>query len=346
MLKLLNINRVQGTQRKLVRPVLPVRILINNNVTIEYSDGSKESPACLRCPDAPCCRYQADELQLSDLMIFPGDSDLSICPTGALDWPIDSDDGPSIDAAHCIGCGLCVQRCPVGAIQLGIDGIAKVLDNDTRTLKRSELAETESTRSAFIEAVRVSQMAIISDNNIERLTDRISSKGINNSGPKFPNLFTRNLLKEVGWNASMRRAGDTNVRMDVIAQSSGLICVTEVEFSDAVIDAPRNVLDGIAVLRMRYGLSKLTAGLVVVYALPNQRSEYWHVISDIEKILDVRIYTISATALILLLWEGCTLNHLPFASLEKASIRSDIEKNLNRTLPLSLGIAGVLEVPK
>ena len=213
-------------------------------------------------------------------------------------------------------------------------------------MKRSESAETESTKSAFFKAVRLSQMVITSDAHIERLTERISSIGVNSS-PKFSNLLTRNLLIGVGWNASMRRAGDTNVRMDLIAQNKSLIFVTEVEFSDAVIDAPRSVLDGISVLKMRYGLNiNLISGLVVVYALPNQRSEYWHVISDIEKILNVRIYTISAAALILLLWEGCTLNWLPFVSLEKTSIRSDIEKNLNRNLSLTLGIAAALEVPK
>lgn len=349
MLRRLSIHRTEGEQRALTRAVLPVHVsmaAVEGGTTIEYSDGAREAPACLRCPDAPCLRYQPDELQPEGLPSFPSDGDLSVCPTGAFGWPIDVGVGPVVMPDLCIGCGLCIDRCPVGAIQLGTDGTARVLDDDTPTLKCTKSADALHARVAFERAARSARMAVASDTGLERLAQRISSTGMA-GGPKFPNLLTRNLLAGLGWRVAMRRSGDTNIRMDLLAQRASSLCVTEVEFSDAVIDAPRNVLDGIAVLRARYRIPEgALVGLVVAGALPNQRSEYWHVISDIEKALGVRVHTATAAALVLLLWEGRTLEKLPFAALGQSSIRGDIEENIGHTLNLSQGVASALEARK
>jgi ferredoxin len=277
---------------------------------------------------------------------FPGDGDSSVCPTGAVSWPLDSNSGPTVVTEACTGCGICVQRCPAAAIQLGHDGIAIVFDNDTPTLKVKKSGDAVATRANFERATRERRIAVASDESLARVAARIFDIG-GQSGPRFPNLVARNLLVALGWSTAMRRAGDTNVRMDLLAQRDGLLCVTEVEFSDAVIDAPRSVLDGLAVLRGRYGVpAEFSAGLVVVGALPNQRSEYWHVMSDIEKTLGVRLHTATAGSLVLLVWEGAQLRHLPFASLGAPSIRSDIEKNLGTKLGITLGEAAALEAAK
>jgi len=189
-------------------------------------------------------------------------------------------------------------------------------------------------------------MTRVSDNAVVRLTERVGRIGAA-SGTKFPNLYARNLLVAVGWHAAMRRAGDTNVRVDIVAQREAAVCVTEVEFTDAVIDAPRCVLDGIAVLRARYGLLEPTVvGLVVAGVLPNQRSEYWRVVADIEKALAVRVHTVTPAALVFLVWEGRTLNDPPFASHDAPTIRAALEANRLERFDLSLGVASALEAPK
>jgi Fe-S-cluster-containing hydrogenase component 2 len=280
------------------------------------------------------------------MLAFPGDGDTSVCPTGALDWPIDSGAGPTVTEERCIGCGVCVQRCPAGAIQFTARGTAKVLDADTRTLRSARGDDAGKTRASFVAAVRERRVALGTDATMLSFYTRIAAAG-RGVGPRFPNLLARNLLVTVGWNTAMRRAGDTNVRLDLLAQRDDLICVAEVEFSDAVIDAPRSVLDGLAVLRTRYGVKpEVSTGLVVASILPNQRSEYWHVMSDIETALGLRVHTITVGALVLLVWAGKALTHQPFGYLGSPSIRADVEKNLAEKPAISLGCAGALEAPK
>jgi Fe-S-cluster-containing hydrogenase component 2 len=70
----------------------------------------REEPAidvaftCHQCTNAPC---------------------IAACPTGAI---IELPSGlVSVDESRCIGCSLCVEACPFGAIYL-IDGVAKKCD--------------------------------------------------------------------------------------------------------------------------------------------------------------------------------------------------------------------------
>lgn len=349
MLRRLNIQRNQGYARVLTREVTPQRIIRDagdGTPSVQYSDGSIEPTACLRCSDAPCIRFSASELQPPDLKAFPGDGDTSVCPTGALEWPIDAGAGPRVVESACVGCGLCVQRCPVGAIQLDVRRLAKVLDADTPTLKTSADDDGGKTRAAFESAERERRVAFATDSGLLAFYERIENVGRSN-GPRFPNLITRNLLAAVGWRTAMRRAGDTNIRLDLLAQKESLICIAEVEFSDAIIDAPRSVLDGLAVLRSRYGVKpEASIGLVITNSLPNQRSEYWAVMSDIEAVLGLRVHTLTVGALALLVWSGQPLTHLPIGNLAKQSIRAEIEENLAEELPITLGCAGAFEAQK
>ena len=111
----------------------------------------------------------------------------------------------------------------------------------------------------------------------------------------------------------------------------------EVEFGfEGILDAPRNLLDSVAVLCNRYGAKKKAlVCLVVASALPNQRSEYWQLIRDIADVLDLRIGTVTWASLMVLVWERRQLKLSPnnelYADTTTFSIRKQIESLLGRS---------------
>ena len=295
-------------------------------------------------------RYNERELNVPSFPDFPSDGNSSVCPTGALLWPNDSCSGPTINQSLCIGCCLCATRCPVGAISISKDGTTTVTDVDTNQIVEPDKANKEDVREDFL---RVKRIGCIRKEN-DRILKHYSSgliKALFHMGPRFPNIISRNLMIGTGWRAAARRAGDTNVRVDLVADRLEILSAIEVEFSNAIIDAPRSVLDSLAILLSRYDKDRSKIiGLVAALELPNLRSEYWQVIADIQKALDVRVYTVTVTALSMLLWNNAVFGHvpdsLPFATIGHASIRDAIEMSLGRSLELSLGCASALESSK
>ncbi|WP_244113879.1 hypothetical protein [Burkholderia cepacia] len=95
-------------------------------------------------------------------------------------------------------------------------------------------------------------------------------------------MLARNLLIGAGVGASMGRKGNNHMRMDLILSRPGVQHgVAEVEFGqEAVLDAPRDTMDALAVLASRYGWDlKSTTAIIVTDVLPNRRSEYWHIMA-------------------------------------------------------------------
>jgi hypothetical protein len=235
----------------------------------------------------------------------------------------------------------------VGAIYIGRDGLAHIADDNSEQLTESLAADAHKERQKFCQAKRVGIIRQENDTVMREVMERIES-ATEYAGTKFPNLFARNLMVSAGWNAAIRRAGDTNVRMDIVASLGTLLCTAEVEFSNQVIDAPRCVLDNLAVLISRYGQrTPSLIGLVIALKLPNQRSDYWQVIEDIEQILKLKIYTVTVGALMLLLWNNAKLGAaLPYATKDSPTIRKHIEREIGRKLGINAGCEAVLESQK
>jgi hypothetical protein len=126
---------------------------------------------------------------------------------------------------------------------------------------------------------------------------------------QFPNHLARNLLIAAGIGAAMRRRGDTNIRMDLVLGPPGVEQGTsEVELGADVLEAPRNILDNVAVLVARYEISKEhIVPIIVSLALPNQRSEYWQVIKDVKEVLNIKIGSITIGALIIIVWSRASI---------------------------------------
>jgi hypothetical protein len=168
---------------------------------------------------------------------------------------------------------------------------------------------------------------------------------------QFPNHLARNLLIASGIGAAMRRRGDTNIRMDLVLGPPGAEQGTgEVELGE-VLDAPRNILDNVAVLVARYEISKDNiVPIIVSFAFPNLRSEYWQVIKDIKDVLNVKIGSITIGALIIIVWSRASIaietGEELYIDADSPSLRPKLGRILGRGLKITTGYPGLLESEK
>lgn len=274
---------------------------------LQFGNGNGAYGACLSCPTAPCISFAEDEIACSSLVGFPSDLTASTCAADAIRLNL-TDGVPSIDSDRCIGCGICASRCPVGAIFIK-DGQGAYVANQAKdpayALAVSETHEEYVRAREILDTVpRKGVLAMESDANIAR-SEKMTSEAFRREGDRFPVLHVRNLLVAAGQGASMRRRGVNHMRMDLVLSAPGWDRgLVEVEFGlNAAIESPRDVLDGAAVLHSRHGW--MTGGMTLMIAkdqLPNERSGYWNVISDISKVLNLKIGTITTLALQLAIW--------------------------------------------
>lgn len=260
------------------------------------------SGACLGCEDTPCMTKRGSELELAGaLASFPGDPSLAVCPTNAIDLSDDSN-SISVSAQRCIGCGLCIVRCPYGAITLTPEGFASIAMADPDNLTTKKVLQLTHPHPK-----RIGKIGVLSGLTALKLVEAVS---------KLPDsdrsVFIRNLLHEVGIAARVRRRGDMNVRMDAVGfTKSGRPFVAEIELVGGELEVPRALLEDVAVLHARYGFQVNAIDVLSIISwFPNVRSEYYQVIRDINKILGINCRTLTVGALLALVWAGKTIDTL------------------------------------
>lgn len=262
--------------------------------SVTLADERTGSGTCLGCGSSPCMEKDDTELTLyGTLDVFPGDPSRDVCPTKAIRWDRESSTA-FVVADDCIGCGLCVSRCPYGAITLDRSVVARIEKADP-----DELAIVGATRGGHPLVTRTGRIAksgAPAASNLPRMIAALDDSRVL--------LLVRNLLNEVGLNARTRRRGDTNMRIDAVGFSRNQRpFVAEIETGASVLESPRALLEDVAVLHSRYGYAVEGIDPVsVILTFPNVRSEYYQVIRDIEKVLGLRCRTITIGALVMLLW--------------------------------------------
>lgn len=119
------------------------------------------------------------------------------------------------------------------------------------------------------------------------------------------------LLEKLGISIEFPRKGDNNTRYDarLIFKDSNMEGIVEIEVpSTAMLDAPRNLLDDIAVLSNRNNIElENIIPIVVCWTFPNKRTDYWNVINDINEVLDIKIKTVSIMAIAVCYWTNTPL---------------------------------------
>lgn len=356
MSQILKQKQVSRYVKELRAGILPIAVNWSNGgspAIIQFSDGGSSFGSCIRCTNPRCMQYSSDELQLNIFHEFPADENNQVCPTGAIEWE-DDNNSPTIDSENCIICGLCVLRCPVKAIFIN-EGTAHVNDGPNDYFLESQVISNEIVTNDTIRKFKdIKEYEIIlreSDDIFRYFYDKVRQIEKNQTA-QFPNHLARNLLIAVGIDTAMRRRGDTNVRMDLIMEPVGIDHGTgEVEFGNSIIDAPRNVLDDVAILVARYRISKDTIiPFVVTFDLPNQRSEYWRVIKDVRKVLGLKINTITIGALLILIWNRAKVVFVDseefYIDTQNSDLRPKLEAIIGRKLNLSSGYPGQFESPK
>ncbi|MBO0439003.1 hypothetical protein [Candidatus Enterococcus ikei] len=142
------------------------------------------------------------------------------------------------------------------------------------------------------------------------------------------------LLNKLNYDINFSRVGDNNERYDAIIKliDSDKTVLVEIEIpSTAMLDAPRNLLDDVAVYCNRYDTTiNNIIPVVFCWAYPNNRTDYWNVVNDISKVIDIRINTISVVALACYYWTG-----LPF-DISSSDFYLDTTNNKLDTLTTSL----------
>jgi len=310
---------------------------------VTYSNGIKQHTSCIGCADSPCISYKEDEISISGLSSLSFDQNLNTCPTSAIKL-VKNSAVPVIDTNSCINCGVCTSRCPTGAIYLSDSGKMTVASGARKCLQPSN-GDNESTVKAF-RKVAWSKPIIRDDDKVALTFTASYDKASSISGSRIQNLLSRNLLIELGLKAGSSRTGDVNNRMDVYVALAETSVATEVEISSAQIDAPRSVLDSIAVLHGRHKIAKSQIdGLIIVGELPNSRSEFWAVLSDIESVLKIKIKVLTTTAAAILVHNKVKLSKIQ--DLESSlSIRKLFEATTGRKLGLKSGAYSAFEAGK
>ena len=301
-------------------------------VVVELEDGSDGRGTCLGCHDAPCMTLAAEEMALPDAFRdFPGDPSRDVCPTDAVSWNAAAD-AVVVNGDACISCGLCVARCPYGAISLNLEGLAVVEDDDPDNLTiAAEGGARVAGHPRPRTAGRIGRMHLQS---LRQMPDAISS--LNSI---VGNRFIRNLLIACGVRCRTGRPGDTNVRMDgVLATADGRLGVLEIELGNDLLESPRGLLENVAVLHGRYDIDVESIDPVsVITKLPNDRSEYLRVMDDIERVLNLRCRTVTVGALLVVLWQPETIKgftgDLFVAPLDGTDLLPAMRRYLSVSLP-------------
>lgn len=152
---------------------------------------------------------------------------------------------------------------------------------------------------------------IVNDLSIKGKMDNLrNSIQVVKLSPNGENELIRILLEGFGAKIYFPRKGDNSERFDAVIDFGAYKSVVEIEIpSTEILDAPRNLLDDYAVQKCRKQENdKQVVPLVICWDLPNKRTDYWNVITDVTSILGIKIKTISILALALHYWTKTPLN--------------------------------------
>lgn len=248
---------------------------------------------CLRCPDEPCQRFTTEEIG--------GGNTLQVCPVDAI-HNAQASTGPTI-SDKCIQCGICVVRCPVGALEFSADGVVVARPSP-------ELTEAVADGATFIEA-RATQHSYVNWDQIEwnKVATRLTEAATSHKQDAFYALVA-SLFTASGHPARRPARGDTSNRVDIILIDDTDSLPVEVksgaESPVINVKSVQQALENRVVMDQRSftATNPESSSLVVGYAYPPDRSDVNELIDDISVAFNINIGLISLGDLYLIMLQS------------------------------------------
>ena len=262
------------------------------------SSGSAKAfeSGCLGCPDQPCVKFEGEELAIPARIDAPYSPDPAVCPTDAIGATTSGT--VSVDPDACIGCGLCVVRCPVGAIYLDPNQVVAVVSRPGSNYVNATYSggEFEHTRNAIATHVSGAPRQTAEVHFVVAQLRRMEPQ----LGAAALRLFVRNVFLILGAASRLQNQGDHNAVSEILVDSKDRLWIGEIEASGDVLDAARRLVSGVAIGRARYRRNpdELTPVLFLV-RLPNERVDYYRIVRDVRDRLGVGIRTVPIAVLLL-----------------------------------------------
>lgn len=262
---------------------------------------------CIRCPDEPCIRFSVAE--------SGGGTAISVCPVDAI-HDARSETGPAV-SDDCIGCGLCVMRCPVGAIHIDDGAIAVIPPSPSLTAAAADEQEFLTARSAHMPAVDWPPETLL------QVAARLAGEAVVHRQEAFYPLTAR-LFTAAGHPAWLPARGDTSNRIDLVLIDERDWLPVEVksytESATINIKSVQQALENRVVLDERtfFPANPSSSTLVVGFGYPPERSDVTELVDDIEAAFDVRVGLVSLVDL----YRMALGNQLSGAAIDREDLRT------------------------
>lgn len=310
-----------------------------------FKNGDEYTPSCINCMNPRCMRLLSNELVCPSFPEMSHDMNAAVCPVDAISQGANS---IIIDNSKCIGCGLCVEKCPIGALYIK-DGVATL--NPVSSAKAKWMPVTASNiqiQDQFLKKIsfpfKTGTMRKESNSVMMAIYRKIESLS-----QYQQNVLARNLMLIIGGEASLSRQGDVYTRMDGYYATGDQEGVMEIETGFDMLDVSRALLDDVAVLNVRYSIPKSrNHPLAICLSLPNRRTDYWQVLKDIRNVTGIGISTVTFGLLLIVLWSFDTIDDFDqfYIDVDDSSLRDKLESYLERRIRITIGHLGILENSK
>lgn len=270
---------------------------------------------CVNCRPAKCYEYSETELQCIDttLQEIPDKHPAQVCPVSAISF--NSKLFPVLDYAKCVDCGICVSRCPYGAINYQNDKLVI-----SQELSRKNLTTKKASESEAIEIYKNYEIALdyVLDNPLMIKTlEKFFTKVQKLKKDEFYPLV-RNLFRSLGLKAKVGKSGDTQWRYDAIVVEPFVIpAEIKSPTEDTVINpnSIRQAIENSITIEASHRLVKKGMSAVVALMYSNKRSAAEDMLKDANDLHNMRILLISAVV----------LAYLNFKNLQNKFTIKDIE---------------------